>query len=54
MTSRLLDHLKPGPYTNLFTQLVYIRGFLYFGLGIWCLIWYYQAIDEAKRVMSHE
>ena len=49
MTSRLLDHLKPGPYMNLFTQLVYLRGILYFALGIECLIWYYRAIDEIKR-----
>ncbi len=48
MTSRLLDHLKPGPYMNLFTQLVYLRGILYFTLGIECLIWYYRAIDEIK------
>ncbi|MGH9968581.1 MAG: winged helix-turn-helix domain-containing protein [Pyrinomonadaceae bacterium] len=49
MTSHLLDHLKPGPYMNLFTQLVYLRGILYFALGIECLIWYYRAIDEIKR-----
>lgn len=49
MTSRLLDHLKPGEYMNLFTQLVYLRGILYFGLGIECLIWYYRAIEEVKR-----
>lgn len=28
MTSHLLDHLKPGPYMNLFVQLVYLRGIL--------------------------
>jgi hypothetical protein len=49
MTSRLLDHLKPSPYMNLFTQLVYLRGILYFGLGVECLIWYYQALNSAKR-----
>lgn len=49
MTSRLLDHLKPGPHMNLFTQLVYLRGIVYFVLGIESLIWYYRAIDEIKR-----
>lgn len=49
MTSRLLDHLKPAPYMNLFTLLVYVRAFLYFGLGIEGLIWYYRSIDEIKR-----
>ncbi len=49
MTSHLLDHLKPGPYSNLFTQLVYLRGVFYFGLGIECLIWYRRSIDEIKR-----
>jgi DNA-binding winged helix-turn-helix (wHTH) protein len=48
MTARLLDNLKPGPYTNLFTQLVYLRGILYFGLGLECLLWYYQALSSAK------
>jgi DNA-binding winged helix-turn-helix (wHTH) protein len=49
MTSRLLDHLKPGPYLNLFTQLVYLRAILYFGLGVECLLWYYRALNSAKR-----
>jgi DNA-binding winged helix-turn-helix (wHTH) protein len=54
MTSRLLDHLKPATYTNLFVQLVYLRAFLYFGLGIWCLIWYYQAIEEFRNITRVE
>lgn len=49
MTSRLLDNLKPSPYMNLFTQLVYLRGILYFGLGIECLIWYSRSLSEIKR-----
>jgi DNA-binding winged helix-turn-helix (wHTH) protein len=49
MTSRLLDHLKPSPFMNLFTQLVYLRGILYFGLGIECLVWYYRALEGAKQ-----
>ncbi|HKB64825.1 MAG TPA: winged helix-turn-helix domain-containing protein [Pyrinomonadaceae bacterium] len=49
MTARLLDHLTPGKYMNLFSQLVYVRGILYFGLGIECLIWYYLALERLKR-----
>lgn len=49
MTSRLLDHLKPGPYTNLFTILVYIRAALFFGLGIECLVWYRNAVTELRN-----
>jgi DNA-binding winged helix-turn-helix (wHTH) protein len=49
LTTWLLDHLKPGPYMNLFTQLVYLRGILYFGLGLECLIWYYRSLSDLKR-----
>jgi hypothetical protein len=49
MTTHLLDNLQPGPYRNLFTQLVYLRGILYFGLGIECLAWYYSALADVKR-----
>src|SRR5207237_3770114 len=49
MTAHLLDNLKPGTYRNLFTQLVYLRGILYFGLGVECLAWYYNALSGLKR-----
>jgi hypothetical protein len=49
MTVHLLDNLQPGPYRNLFTQLVYLRAVLYFGLGIECLAWYYSALADLKR-----
>jgi len=49
MTAHLLDNLQPGIYRNLFTQLVYLRGILYFGLGIQCLAWYYSALVDLKR-----
>lgn len=52
MSARLLDNLKPGPYQNLFVQLVYLRGLLFFGLGVECLIWYYRALEEIKRRSS--
>jgi len=54
MTSRLLDHLKPGPNMNLFIQLVYVRGILYFGLAIECLIWYYLALERFKRASTSQ
>ncbi len=47
-TAHLLDHLKPGPYMNLFVELLYFRGMLYFGLGLYCLLWYYRAINLTK------
>ena len=43
-TAHLLDHLKPSPYMNLFVELLYLRGILYFGLGLFCLMWYHAAI----------
>ena len=46
MTAHLLDNLKQGPYTNLFTQLVYARALVYFALGLECLIWYAKALNE--------
>jgi len=49
MTAHLVDNLQPGPYRNLFTLLVYLRGILYFGLGIECLAWYYNALMDLKR-----
>ena len=48
-TAHLLDHLKPGPYMNLFVELLYLRGILYFGLGTYCLVSYYRAINRAKK-----
>jgi drug/metabolite transporter (DMT)-like permease len=54
-TAHLLDHLKPGPHMNLFVELLYLRGILYFGLGLYCLMWYYRAINRIKagRFLPH-
>jgi DNA-binding winged helix-turn-helix (wHTH) protein len=49
MTAHLLDNLKPSPYSNLFTLLVYLRGVLYFGMGVECLIWYHSALGDLRR-----
>ncbi len=48
MTAHLLDNLNAGPHTNLFVQLVYLRGILFFGLGIECLAWYRRILNEIK------
>lgn len=53
-TAHLLDHLKPGPYMNLFVQVVYLRWIVYFGLGILCLWWYYGGLNAMKRVYLAE
>ena len=50
MTAHLLDNLMFARYRNLFIQLVYLRGVLYFGLGIECLAWYRNALNEIKRL----
>jgi len=49
MTARLLDNLRPSPHMNLFTELVYLRALLSFGLGAECLFWYQRALNEVKR-----
>lgn len=49
LTAHLLDHLSYSPYMNLFIQLVYARGLVFFALGIECLVWYYGALEELKR-----
>jgi hypothetical protein len=49
MAAHLFDNLKPGPYRNLFTQLEYLRGILYFGLGLEGLAWYHNALSDLKR-----
>jgi hypothetical protein len=49
LTFNLLDHIKPGPYMNLFTHLVFWRLLLFFGLGVEGLIWYSKSLNEIKR-----
>jgi DNA-binding winged helix-turn-helix (wHTH) protein len=48
-TAHLLENLKPGSYMNLFVELVYLRGILYFGLGLICIAWYHRALTAVKR-----
>lgn len=49
MTNRLFDHLTEGPYMGLFMKLVLARVFVYFSLGLACLLWYHRALNELKR-----
>jgi hypothetical protein len=49
LTANLLDHLRPSPYKNLFTNLIYLRLILYYGFGLKSLGWYYQALNHLKR-----
>lgn len=39
-TFYLLDNLAVGQYHSLFVTLVFLRFFVYFSLGLTCLIWY--------------
>jgi DNA-binding winged helix-turn-helix (wHTH) protein len=48
-TAHLLENLKPSSYMNLFVELVYLRGILYFGLGLICIAWYHRALNAVKR-----
>jgi hypothetical protein len=48
-TAHLLDNLKPGPYHNLFVQLIYVRGILCFSFGLYCVFWYQRTISGANR-----
>lgn len=52
LTSHLLDNLRPSPYMNLFTQLIYARALVYFALGLECIIWYAKALNELA-LMAH-
>jgi DNA-binding winged helix-turn-helix (wHTH) protein len=46
-TFYLLDNLLPGRFHNLFVSLVFLRFFLYFGLGLLCLFWFKTNADAA-------
>ena len=46
--SNLFDNLVPAAYTNLFSILIHIRLILYFALGLTCLAWYYQLLNNLK------
>lgn len=48
-TAHLVDNLAPGEHTAFFTQLVQWRLAIYFALGLTCLVWYSQSLDEIKR-----
>ncbi|MBK6795229.1 MAG: hypothetical protein IPG76_00080 [Acidobacteria bacterium] len=45
----LMNHLKPGPYMGLFSNLIFTRLALFYALAGECLLWYYMALNELKR-----
>jgi DNA-binding winged helix-turn-helix (wHTH) protein len=47
--AHLFDNLKADPNMGLFQTLIHVRMILYFGLAIFCLAWYYLALDGLKR-----
>ena len=49
-TFYLLDNLLVGKYHNLFVILTFLRFFVYFGLGLGCLIWYNSQRGALKTV----
>jgi len=48
-THHLFENLKVTTFTSLFIQVTQLRWLLYLGLGVECLAWYYQMINELKR-----
>lgn len=48
-TAHLIENLAPGEHTAFFTQLVQWRLAIYFALGLTCLVWYSQALEDIKR-----
>lgn len=45
----LMNHLRPGPYMSLFSNLIFLRLILFYGFAAKCLHWYYLALNELKR-----
>lgn len=45
----LFDNLKATAGMNLFMHLAYGRALIWFSLVLWCLFWYYRALNELKR-----
>ena len=52
LTFNLLNNLRPGPYYNLFTLLVFVRLLLYFTLGVTSLLWYEGAVRKMRRQLT--
>ena len=51
-TNYLFDHLKPGPFMNLFMQVALAKVFLYFLFGLLCLLWYAHALARLKALCA--
>jgi len=46
--AHLFDNLRPSPYLSLFEVFHQTRTMLQFGLGLYCLAWYYGALNRLK------
>lgn len=46
---KMLDHLTPGPYANLFTTALHVRVVLWYVVALVCLAWYQRSLQELKR-----
>ena len=53
-TFYLLDNLLPGQFHNLFVTLVFLRFFIYFSLGLICLLWYKSQRSSKPIVKAKE
>lgn len=48
MTAALFTSLKPSLYQGMFIQWMQVRNVLFFSFALYCLIWYYRALNELK------
>jgi hypothetical protein len=48
-TNNLLDNLREGPHSNLFTAALYVRVSLWYVAAVAGFLWYQKAIDELRR-----
>jgi DNA-binding winged helix-turn-helix (wHTH) protein len=51
-TFYLLDNLQTGEFHNLFVTLAFVRFFVYFGLGLMCLIWFHSVSHFAAQFLT--
>jgi hypothetical protein len=52
--ARIVEHLKPSPFLDLYINLLQIQRFVFVILGFQCLAWYYLEIRNLERVLVFE
>jgi len=50
--ARIIENLKPGPFLDLYINLLQIQRFAFFALGFQCLAWYYFRLRELEQVLA--